>query len=186
MNESREALILLNKFIREMEVIDYKKFFDLIKSGKLQDALEYKNTYVPNSVYKYYCLDDNDELNKMKLQTLENGKVFLSGLKGFNDPFEGKALYFDEEKLKESNWTMNILNKVTEEFATRARICCFSNADEKEQNMPMWAYYANNHKGFCVEYELKDEIKKHMYPVEYNETRLPGNVLIANFINESK
>lgn len=64
------------------------------------------------------------------------------------------------------------------ENGSNAGVGCFCNADEKEQNMPMWAYYANNHSGVCVEYMIDCKVKKFIYPVSYDDTRAPGNSII--------
>ena len=40
----------------------------------------------------------------------------------------------------------------------------------------MWSHYANQHQGFCIGYdtsEIKENIKKHLYPVFYHETFFP-------------
>jgi len=34
----------------------------------------------------------------------------------------------------------------------------------------MWAHYANNHKGFCVEYRITNP--KHLYPISYEAERV--------------
>lgn len=44
---------------------------------------------------------------------------------------------------------VNVVDYYTS-LANGLRYTCLSNTDEN--NMPMWAYYANNHQGFCVEY----------------------------------
>ena len=164
--------------------MDYEKYFNLINIGNSQEALEYKNAEIPDVVYKYYSLTDDEKMNEQKLRTLENGKVYLSSLAGFNDPFEGNSLIFDNEKLAKAGWSVDFLEKFVSELKTHVRICCFSNAKEKQQNMPMWAYYANNHKGYCVEYKLDSKLKKQMYPVSYDEKRSSGNVLITSLLNE--
>lgn len=51
--------------------------------------------------------------------------------------------------------------------------------------MPMWVYYANNHSGFCVEYVIDRKLKKFMYPVSYDDTRVPGNSIVGNIINQT-
>lgn len=48
---------------------------------------------------------------------------------------------------------------------------------ETNSNTLMWSHYANNHEGFCVEYDLKKlqddpfDIRKHIFPVIYGDTR---------------
>ena len=87
--------------------MDYEKYFNLINIGNSQEALEYKNAEIPDVVYKYYSLTDDEKMNEQKLRTLENGKVYLSSLAGFNDPFEGNSLIFDNEKLAKAGWSVD-------------------------------------------------------------------------------
>lgn len=50
--------------------------------------------------------------------------------------------------------------------------------------MPMWAYYANNHQGFCVEYLLCDMQKKYIFPVTYEPERVSANSITTNLLYE--
>lgn len=60
------------------------------------------------------------------------------------------------------------------------RIACFS---ELHNNLPMWAHYANNHTGVCLEYDIKSILEAHtldhilnfLYPVFYVKV-LPDSV----------
>lgn len=40
--------------------------------------------------------------------------------------------------------------------------------------MPMWAHYASNHSGFCVEYNTNEDInfKASLFPVQYTDERI--------------
>ena len=60
---------------------------------------------------------------------------------------------------------------------TQYRIACFS---EEKSSIPMWAYYANNHKGVCLEYDLEKlniedryeyELKRAFCKVHYSNYR---------------
>lgn len=165
--------------------MDYNFYMNLISVDKLKEALNYRKSLIPDVLYKYYWLDDNEEKNERRLSTLAEGKVYMSSLDGFNDPFEGKAFVFDESELKSKGWKLQVFKDYIEKINSNVGIGCFCNVDEKEQNMPMWAYYANNHAGFCVEYLIDNEIKKFMYPVSYDETRAVGNSIIGNIINQT-
>lgn len=52
--------------------------------------------------------------------------------------------------LRESGSTASIRNEIRQ----NALVSCFFEGNI--QNSLMWAHYANNHKGFCIEYELKE------------------------------
>lgn len=165
--------------------MDYDFYIDLIAADKLKEATEYKNSCIPDVLYKYYWLDDNEEKNERRLNTLAEGKVYMSSLGGFNDPFEGQAFVFDENELRNKGWNLKWFKDFVEQINSNAGVGCFCNVDEKEQNMPMWAYYANNHSGFCVEYLIDRRVKKFMYPVSYDDTRAPGNAIIGNIIDQT-
>ena len=55
---------------------------------------------------------------------------------------------------------------------------CFT---QNPNDMPMWAYYANEHRGFCVEYEVVSA--EHLYPVFYVKERLAAQALFINALN---
>lgn len=165
--------------------MNYDTYIDLIANNKLKEATQYKSSCIPNILYKYYWLDNDEEKNEKKFNTLEAGKVYMSSLKDFNDPFEGNAFFFDEQELRDKEWDPKLFENFIEHINSNTGIGCFCNEDEKEQNMPMWAYYANNHFGFCVEYMIDDKIKKFMYPVSYDDTRAPGNAIVGNIIDQT-
>lgn len=165
--------------------MDYDFYIDQIASGRLKIATEYKKMYIPDVLYKYYWLDDNDEKNEKKFKTLEEGKIYMSSLKEFNDPFEGRAFVLDKTELRNKKWDPKWFEDYIEQINSNVGIGCFCNTDEKEQNMPMWAYYSNNHSGFCAEYMTNDKVKKFMYPVSYDNTRALGNAIIGNIIDQT-
>lgn len=56
-------------------------------------------------------------------------------------------------------------------FKISFKLCSFS---ERVDSTLMWAHYANYHKGFCVEYDIKrlppsDYVSRFMYPVIYSD-----------------
>lgn len=163
--------------------MDFDKYIDLIENEEYENAVKYKNSFIPDKLYKYYWLDDNDNNNKLRLDTLSNNQLYLSPIADFNDPFEGKAFKFNNNELLNKGWNREIIDYFMDRLNTSERVCCLTNVKEKQNNMPMWAYYSNNHNGFCVEYEIREEQKMFIYPVIYEETRLPGNFLLTSLIN---
>ncbi len=43
--------------------------------------------------------------------------------------------------------------------------------ENNESFLPMWAYYSNNYRGYCVEYEVLDP--EYIYKVSYEPQRIP-------------
>ena len=56
------------------------------------------------------------------------------------------------------------------------KISCFSGAWD---SLPMWAHYADQHQGFCIEYDLSKESEGKtapLFPVIYTKTLVPLNI----------
>ena len=52
----------------------------------------------------------------------------------------------------------------------------------------MWAYYADNHRGLCMEYDLHslpDEINENIYPILYTEQHPEYTSLITDILTAS-
>lgn len=162
--------------------MDYNRYIELYRQGKFQEAVDYKATQIPTRLVKYYSLNENEIVNKSKMQYLREQKIFLSPFSGFNDPFEGKFFRFDKEKLESCGWSKDVVEDYYKSVAEGFRYTCLSDTDEN--NMPMWAYYANNHQGFCVEYLLCDAQKKFIFPVTYEPERVFANSIITNLLYE--
>ena len=167
--------------------MNFDFYLDLIEKEEYRKATAYKISCIPDTLYKYCWLDveTSDEAkanNELRLSTLANGQVYLSTTEQFNDPFEGKAFVFDDSDVAQGGFAAKEYQEFVNHINSHSRICCFSNADEKQQNMPMWAYYANNHRGFCVEYHLQPEHKQYIFPVSYDKSRVKGNAFIGNLI----
>ena len=84
----------INKWRKEYLVDYFKMSALLLKSEEsiLRDEIFkalYKviRLYIPDTVYKYYALDISEKRDKENLDTLYKGKVYMSEIKGFNDPF---------------------------------------------------------------------------------------------------
>jgi len=162
--------------------MNYDNYLDLISQEKYTEATEYKSSCIPDVLYKYFWLDDNEDKNALRLSTLERGEIYLSTLDQFNDPFEGKAFVFKDDAAAPWGFRKPDYQEFVNHINSHARICCFANPKEKHQNMPMWAYYANNHQGFCVEYQMNAIQKKFLYPVSYDPQRVVGNAFLGNLI----
>ena len=143
-------------------------------------AVTFKNLYkvirlyIPTTLYKFYSLTDDVTLNSQKLSTLRNKQVYMSAISDFNDPFDGKAFYYNPKSLAEIKRLQEHGGRLIDDFTTFNRGTAFTENDTG--CMPMWAHYSNNHRGYCVAYDMKApenlELSSSMFPIQYTDQRL--------------
>jgi hypothetical protein len=163
----------IEKWRREWPM-DYIKGLNLINSfpnfrkNVFSKVIEIARLHVPDILFKYCSLSDDSFLNDEKIKTLKEKRIYLSTVEGLNDPFECKAYYY---KLDRITGPYDAIMKRIPEFG---RIASFTS--NGSNSMPMWAHYANNHKGFCVSYNLKDKRNFNLsactFPVQYVSKRI--------------
>ena len=168
-----------NKWLQE-NPIDYFKMSAMLvnpEEAVLRDVVFktlYKmiRLYIPDTVYKYFALDMSEKRDEENLETIYNGKVYMSEIKGFNDPFDGRGFFYNHKKLEDIERLKHCEGRFIDDFCEYVRVTCFTG--NGVQSMPMWAHYANNHKGFCVEYDVEDNLDLNisLFPVQYTEQRL--------------
>lgn len=174
-----------------------KKFIEKYFNKDVEDKtywLKYKNKNMPNSFFKYtsakYYIYD----------LIYDNLMFLPEINELNDPFEIQ-LFYDIEKIKNEfisknrkvikkvvgNETIeaeyvpdmnsedmeelnNIIYDMNKYIKSKTSVVCLS---ERNDINPMWAHYADNHKGICIEYDLKNcdnlFLKTLCFPIDYVE-----------------
>lgn len=149
----------------------------------------YYQCCAPASLYKYYR-DTVENLDAVK-----NNKMWYSAPCNFNDVFDCDISIDDKKVFNEAlklfpdkrgirpgsnawkNFRATIIQQLRalrsqfDELRNTTGVSCLS---ESENSLLMWAHYANNHRGFCVEYDLL-EINRILnfsaIPVIYSEDR---------------
>lgn len=175
---------------RKNHPMDYFKALHILN---LADACEnqaelFKTIYqiirlhVPSTLYKYYSLSDDEALNMKKFQTLSDGKIFMSDIKDFNDPFDGKGFFYDPSKLADIDRLAHYGGRIIDDFNSYIKGTCLT--ANGVQSMPMWAHYGNNHTGFCVSYDTNAnlDLASNTFPVQYTDERLDITSLMRNQI----
>ena len=156
----------------------------------------------PSSLYKYYS--DRQE----KLETVKHNKMWYSAPCNFNDVFDCDMsmdeegifqsilqMYPDKRGIREGSpiWR-DLLKTCRQQIRTfqssydilksRMGISCLSESDD---SLLMWAHYANNHCGICVEYELL-EINRQLgfspVPIIYSDDRVCVHTLDPNTLEK--
>ena len=171
-----------------------EKFIILMTGSEWEKQSLYANIgyvyqcYAPASVYKYYS---DSSLN---LDALKSNKMWYSAPCNFNDIFDCDVTV-DEDQLFKSIQAypgvqgVRIGSPMWKQMKSQAKssakgmrdlftqmrsqmgITCLSELDD---SLLMWAHYANNHHGMCVEYELMEinrQLKFTPIPVIYSEKR---------------
>lgn len=158
--------------------MDYTKAVELLKVDSSSEVFwtiwKIAKLHIPKKVYKYYSFTNDKELNNIKLQTLKDEEIFLSSMSELNDPFEGKALFYNETKLRHIERLKEHAGRLIEDFSSMSIIT--SMTKNNVNSMPMWAHYSNNHSGYCVEYDTEEKrnelLKSLLMPVQYTNERL--------------
>lgn len=165
-------------------MFDFNKYIKLIEKREFNEARDFKDKNIPKILYKFISLNNPsncdiackfDNISKMKIDSIKNNKFWLSTSENLNDPFELRSFYINEEKIKQYNYPIKVINQLIKS-SKNILIGCFTT--KFLDNLPMWAHYANNHSGICVEYEIKKP--KFFFPISYEETRVPANVVLMN------
>lgn len=169
--------------------MDYLKAMELIletpvthKPYVFKKIYEITRLHLPDLLYKYYSLTDDDYLNTLKLDTLRDQKIYMSDIESLNDPFDSKAFFYKSEELMKYKELEPHYGKVFDDISSFFRISSFT--ENGVNSMPMWAHYSNNHSGFCISYDMENTDNTNllgcMFPVQYSEKRID----ITNIMDE--
>lgn len=152
------------------------EYFQLLLEGKELEAEELRISTIPDKLIKFIWLDESEK-DDLKFLTLKNDEIWFAHKKSLNDPYEYKGMLIDKEKLIKAGYPIKTIEKYQTIFDINdyGVTCLSSNSVDY---LPMWAYYTNNHKGFCVEYEVikKDCIHEVLYE--------PKRIKVASLIIE--
>ena len=168
------------------------QFSYLFKNEQYEKAKEVLESFVPKHLYKFYSFG-SEEKKSQKLATLRNGEIWAASPKENNDPFEinGGGVYINCDRLSLAMQEINcppekieyIIHMIKAEIEKRdkeAFIASFIGGpfacdldiimDTKSliPTIPMWAYYAEDNKGFCIKFNAECAKKTGIYSVEYS------------------
>ena len=150
-NMVRERLIDIFEAWEECTCDD--DVMDLTKY-QLVEMLEYEKEF---KLYRYM------PPTYFNIRNFETHKVHLSRNGIMNDVYEGLPCSFEDIK-----------KSTVDNLGELAFLTCLT---EEYNNRLMWSHYAQNHEGFCIEYDLMKEhdnfanIKEHLFPVIYTTKR---------------
>ena len=162
-----------------MDVKDFEKYLNYIGEGKTLEAECLRVRDIPNVLIKHFSLGNDEDENNKRFYSLENNMLWFSDISLLNDPYEFKGMVINEEAFKNAGYPDDSI-KIYRDFLEMKDygVVCFSARDVNY--LPMWAYYTNNHAGYCVEYEIGNKFCIHQ--VMYEPKRIP----IANLLIQMK
>lgn len=169
-----------------MDIDNVKKFHNAYITGNVDELDRLWNNVAPKLLIKFYAAKYMEDGTNYSLDSIKNNMIWLSSPKCFNVPLDCVFNFdynteAEEEALKafsiitneeikeriiESDTGRLILNQMKSRFQNDMSIIdakvedstyvtCFSETNNI-QDLSMWAHYANDHKGFCAEYDFKD------------------------------
>ena len=132
-----------------------QKIYKYISLFELEEC-EYNvcNLYTSQLEYENYLLKvQKPTNNECKLLSLVTNSLWLSRCSNsnLNDPFEGRRIVYDIDYLHLNEEEINYWKEYAEEIRDNLFLCCFS---KNPDSPPMWANYANNYRGYCLEFEI--------------------------------
>lgn len=130
--------------------------------------------YIPDRLFKYQSLGLDSSIDKLRFETLRNNRIYTSLIQDLNDPFDSYCYFYNADEIGRNLGIEN--SEVDDIFGIFRKSRVASLTSVGEQSMPMWAHYANNHRGFCVEYDTANQnntlFKSFLFPVQYSEKRI--------------
>lgn len=165
---------------------DQSAFFRLLDddSYNVQPAIKYMTSCVPDYLYKFYSLSDGSNeglkaLDQKKLLTMERNSNWFDLPSNQNDPLDMKMAYIDTTRLSQK--VADELSKAVNKIFNNLCLCSF--IDSSPENLPMWAFYSNNYKGYCIKYRI--EKKEFFQKVLYEDNRMPIASIPMHFVDEA-
>jgi len=147
-----------DKYHEKMKAL-YKENVPFIEDMQLDQYTKYLISRVKKEesfhLYRY--------TNDIHLEALD--ELYLGNNGAMNDIYEG---------LPKTELDCNQLREIMPKIKKWVYMKCFT---ESYDNNLMWAHYANNSKGVCVEYDIKKMVDSsyvisNLYPVVYSKERL--------------
>ncbi len=156
----------------------------------------------PDKLYRYRALNDKSQVEgeindksqvEREINAIKNSYLWFSDFNSLNDPteiadadvkkFPVLADIMLRVMLKDPRGKVaKVMNNRAQHYSSglldksTARICCFS---ERKDHQAMWAYYAGNFEGICIEYDIRKLVSLNQFcwgskpiKVTYSEKRL--------------
>lgn len=124
-----------------------------------------KEGLIPTTLYKYRS-------TRRVMEFLGNGQLMFATSDTFNDPYECKLIIDTSIDGKPGKWTETIEQIAKESIENVIWSCGIFSCTTEYDNIPMWAHYADNHQGCCLEFDVTKDLDFFNFPmkVSYDNT----------------
>lgn len=158
--------------------------YDTLVRYDLDGIKDYVNALLESNTLvqlKKYLEEGNDFANNMK-DSFPKGMVENIKAQILATDFEEKKVFltaYKTQMLQMIDFLYPLLADVSKRFVS---IACFC---ESVQSITMWSHYADYHKGFALEYEMRPTLTKGikegvgLYPVIYDDVRYDASQYMA-------
>jgi hypothetical protein len=123
-------------------------------------------SFCKNSIEDLLPLRDKSEYEVQKIRN-----EFLQNLK--SDLSESEELFNENliniVKILKTKFQLSIkknIGQIRQEIFSKIGVCCFT---KNNDNLLMWSYYADSHKGICIEFDSKKEPFSKAFKVNYQD-----------------
>lgn len=168
------------------DTIAYEKqsLLSYIKNYGCVDPANYQEGFTADEVDRILRSTTNYDLAYSLFSKVEHYEVVVRKLMTNKSEAFKRKVY---DLIGESR--SDVEEKIEKLRSTNIRVACFSEFDRNEgfkKNIQMWSHYADNHKGFCVEYDLSflkettvfslNDHEYHKEPSRYLDERLKATI----------
>lgn len=108
-----------------------------------------ENYVKPSRLFRYRSIESLDR----EIGSISEGYLYCAAYTALNDPMEG---YFTASPLLRESKNHRAIRREIQENKARIGMCSFSEVHDHEL---MWAHYADQFSGICVEYSLARLLK---------------------------
>ncbi len=105
-------------------------------------------TFAPKYLYRYRSLPIRGPIRAQELAAITTPYLWCGDFRRLNDPMEGSYTLGKSDKHEHYDTIQEVLYA----RKTSLGVCSFS---ETNNNGPMWAHYADQFRGVCIEYDLR-------------------------------
>ncbi|GIB61279.1 hypothetical protein VCSRO140_3541 [Vibrio cholerae] len=95
-------------------------------------------------------------VNEFTLDIIANNRIYYSKPETFNDPYDTEYFLRSSKRRHSNEHVENydqIVNRYNERYRDIIRSTGILSLSQADDNLLLWAHYAEDHKGICIEFE---------------------------------